>query len=110
MPAIAGNPAAGSRPFGANGMMATVPMKVSVEPMAPKLPSRLFQNPNNRSAPKVHSETPRNQLAPRTPNTGYSQKIGGPSLMNEWDQDLRLISRITSGTKSQKDKHHRCAG
>jgi hypothetical protein len=83
-------------------MMATVPMKVSVEPMAPKIPSRLFQNPNNSSAPKVHSETPRNQLAPRTPNTGYSQKISGPLLMNEWDQDLRLISESLLVPKARK--------
>ena len=70
MPAIAGNPAAGSQLFGANGMMVTVPMKVSVEPMAPKIPSRLFQNPKNSKVPNVHSETPRNQLAPRRPKTG----------------------------------------
>ena len=33
------------------------------------------------SAPNVHSETPRNQLAPPTPKAGYSHQISGPLLM-----------------------------
>jgi hypothetical protein len=81
LPAIAGNPAAGSQPFGMNGMIVTVPTNVIVDPMAPKIPSRLFQNPRNSSAPNSHSETPRNQLAPRMPKTGYIQKISGPLLI-----------------------------
>ena len=34
-----------------------------------------IRRPMNRSAAKSHSETPRNQLAPRMPNTGYIQDI-----------------------------------
>ena len=78
---MAGNPATGSHPFGMNGMIVTVMMNVAVEPSAPRMPSRLSQNPRNSSAPISHSETPRNQLAPWMPNTGYSQKISGPWLI-----------------------------
>ena len=45
------------------------------------MPSFLFQNPANNSAQNTHSETPKNQLAPRMPKTGYIQKISGPLLM-----------------------------
>ena len=71
LPVIAGKPpATGSQPFGMNGMIVTVARKVSVEPMAARIPSGLFQNPKNSSAPNVHSETPRTQLAPRRPKRG----------------------------------------
>jgi hypothetical protein len=46
-----------------------------------RIPNFLFQNPKNRSAPNNHSETPRNQLAPRRPKTGYIQEIRGPLLI-----------------------------
>src|SRR5262249_3599650 len=69
-PAIAGNPAAGSHPFGMKGMMVTVATNVKVDPIAPSIPNLLSQKPRNRSAPNSHSETPRNQVAPRTPNAG----------------------------------------
>jgi hypothetical protein len=39
----------------------------------------LCQNPRKRSSPNNHSDTPRNQLAPRTPK--YIQEINGPLLM-----------------------------
>jgi hypothetical protein len=32
-------------------------------------------------AANIHSETPRNQLAPRMPNKGYIQEMSGPLLM-----------------------------
>jgi uncharacterized protein len=48
---------------------------------APRAPSVLFQNPSTSNAAMSHSETPRNQLAPRIPNTGYIQEISGPWLM-----------------------------
>jgi len=54
-----------------NGMMVTVIRKVTQEPSAPRIPSLLSQNPSNNSAPNSHSETLRNQLAPRAPKTGY---------------------------------------
>src|SRR5262249_48041286 len=80
-PAIAGNPAAGSQPFGMNGMMVTVDTNVMNEPRVPRIPNFLFQNPRNKSAAISHSETPKNQLAPRTPKAGYIQKMRGPLLM-----------------------------
>ena len=30
----------------------------------------LFQNPRSNSVPNVHSETPKNQVAPRMPRSG----------------------------------------
>jgi hypothetical protein len=60
LPAITGKPAIGSQPFGMNGMIV-----ILVDPMAPKIPSGLLQNPRNSSAPNSHSETPRSQEAPR---------------------------------------------
>ena len=46
------------------------------------MPALGFQNPQIRSAAVSHSETPRNQLAPWRPKTGYIQEVSGPLLMN----------------------------
>src|SRR5256885_701821 len=78
LPFIAGKPAAASQPSGMNGMMVTVPIIAKRQPRAPRTPALLFQKPQNKSAANNHSEAPRNQLAPRTPRTGYIQKISGP--------------------------------
>src|SRR5262249_29692407 len=82
LPANEVNPANGSQPPSMKGMIVTVVKKVTAEPAAPRMPSRLSQKPANSSAPKVHSATPRNQLAPCRPNAGYSHQISGPLLMN----------------------------
>jgi len=71
-PAIAGNPAAGSHPFGMNGMIVSVVKKIMVEPRAPRIPSFLFQNPAYRRAQIVHSDAPKNRAPPRSPKAGYS--------------------------------------
>src|SRR6266436_4968870 len=82
LPVIAGNPPAdAAQPFGMNGMMVKVMRNVRHDPAAPSAPSVLFQKPMKMSAPNNHSETPRNQLAPRMPNTGYIQEMSGPLLM-----------------------------
>src|SRR5579872_2065131 len=82
LPAIAGKPPAeAAQPFGMKGMMVTVPTNVATDPSAPKTPARLSQKPANSSAPNVHSETPKNQLAPRMPKTGYNHEISGPLLI-----------------------------
>src|ERR1700722_7112374 len=81
-PAIAGNQATGSQPFGMNGMIVNVVMKVMVEPSDPRAPSRLSQNPANKSAKIVHSDAPKNRAPPRRPKAGYSQKMKGLLLMN----------------------------
>src|SRR5260370_38319100 len=82
LPCIAGNPPADAfQPSGLKGMMVTVPIKEKTQPRAPRIPAFLFQNPQNKSAANSHSETPKNQLAPWMPKTGYSQKISGPLLM-----------------------------
>src|ERR1700746_895321 len=79
---IAGNPPAdASQPFGKNGMIVNVAINEKQEPSAPRIPAFLFQKPQNRSAPNSHSETPKNQVAPRTLNTEYIQKIRGPWLI-----------------------------
>src|SRR6266481_3481894 len=62
-------------------MIVVVPTNDAIPPSAPRTPAVLFQNPMNISAPKVHSETPRNQQAPLTPKTGYIQEMSGPLLM-----------------------------
>src|SRR5207237_8157662 len=77
--AMAGNPPAdAAHPSGMNGMIVTVPRNAPQEPRAPRIPSRLYQNPRNKSTADDHSDTPRNQVAPRMPNTGYIQEISGP--------------------------------
>src|SRR5262245_33917301 len=82
LPVMAGNPPAdAAQPSGMKGMMVTVVTNVATEAAAPRTPAFLFQNPQNRSAPLNHSETPRNQLAPRRPNTGYIHRMRGPLLM-----------------------------
>jgi len=76
---IAGNPPADfSQAFGKNGMIVTVATNEKHEPMAPRIPNFLFQNPENNSAPNNHSETPKKRPAPRMPKTGYIQEISGP--------------------------------
>src|SRR5262245_54238160 len=82
LPAMAGNPPAeAAQPSGMNGMIVMVPMNAAHEPRAPRIPSRLYQNPRNKSSAKDHSDRPRNQLAPRTPNAGYNHQINGPLLI-----------------------------
>src|SRR5262249_24103548 len=82
LPVIAGNPPAdAAQPSGMNGMIVIVMMNDRHAPAAPSAPRALFQNPMKMSAPNNHSETPRNQLAPRMPNTGYIQAMSGPLLM-----------------------------
>ena len=82
LPAIAGNPPAdAAQPFAINEIIVTVPMNVIQEPSAPSIPNLLSYNPMNKSAPNNHSEMPKNQLKPRTPKTGYNQKISGPLLI-----------------------------
>src|SRR6266481_8106101 len=79
---IAGKPPAdAAQPSGIKGMIVVVPTNDAIPPSAPRTPAVLFQNPMNISAPKVHSETPRNQQAPLTPKTGYIQAMSGPLLM-----------------------------
>src|SRR5262245_24943882 len=79
---IAGNPPAdGAQPLGMKGMIVTVAMKEKDEPRAPRIPSFLFQNPANNRAQNPHSATPKNQVAPRTPKSGYIQEIRGPLLI-----------------------------
>src|SRR5215470_5656080 len=83
LPAMAGNPPAeAAQPSGMNGMIVMVPMNAAQEPRAPRIPSRLCQNPRNKRSAKDHSDRPRNQVAPRTPNTGYIHESSGPLLMN----------------------------
>src|SRR6266851_6691166 len=79
---IAGKPPAdAAQPPGIKGMIVVVDTNEAIPPSAPRTPAFLFQNPQNRNAPNNHSETPRNQVAPRMPKTGYIQKISGPLLI-----------------------------
>src|SRR5580658_3074996 len=76
---IAGKPPAdGSQLLGKKGRVVKVAMKEKHEPMAPKIPSCLFQNPSNNSRPKVHSAAPKNHVAPRMPKTKYIQDLVRP--------------------------------
>src|SRR2546427_13234540 len=80
LPAMAGNPPAdAAHPSGMNGMIVTVPRNAPQELRAPRIPSRLYQNPRNKSTADDHSYRPRNQLAPRMPNMGSVQENSGPS-------------------------------
>ena len=91
-----------------NGMIVTVPRKVSVEPMAPRITQLLVP----KSQKQQHAERP----------FGNAEKPTGPAeaedgiepenqraIADVGDQDLRLIREPFLITKSQKDKHHRCA-
>src|SRR5262249_32377351 len=83
LPVIAGNPPAdAARPSGIKGMIVTVVMKVATEPMAPRTPAFLFQNPKNKSAPNNHSETPKNQLGTRMPTSWYAHEASVPLLIS----------------------------
>src|ERR1700752_2322794 len=79
---IAGKPPAeGAQPSGIHGIMVNVANMEKQEPIAPRIPSFLFQNPKNKRAQISHSATPKNHVAPRMPRTGYIQEIRGPLLM-----------------------------
>jgi hypothetical protein len=109
LPVIAGNPPAdAAQPFGINGIIVRVIMNERHEPIAPRIPNLLYQNSKNKSAPNNHSDTPKNQLAPRMPKTGYNQEIRGPLLI-KGDQCLRLIVKPFLIPKEEEDNHHRCA-
>src|SRR5215475_3209490 len=81
-PAIAGNPAAGSHPFGINGMIVRVVIKVMLDARAPRIPNLLSQNPAYKRARIVHSDAPKNRAPPRIPKARYNQKRKGLWLMN----------------------------
>jgi hypothetical protein len=66
-------------------------MNVTHEPSAPRIPNFLFQNPKNKSATNNHSETPKNQLAPRMP--GLAQ----PGAWRSESRALAVYIRVTSG-------------
>jgi hypothetical protein len=74
-------PAEAAQPSGKNGIMVAVATKEKQEPRAPRIPAFLFQKPQKTRAPNSHSETPKNQVAPRILKTEYIQKISGPWLM-----------------------------
>jgi len=82
-PCIAGNPPAEAfQPSGMKGIMLMVEMNDAIPPKAPSALAFLFQKPAKVRAPNSHSEAPRNQVAPRMPNSGYIQKIKGLLLIN----------------------------
>src|SRR2546425_10778913 len=82
LPAMAGNPPAdAAHPSGMTGMIGTGPRNAPQEPRAPRILSRLYQNPRNKSTADDHSDTPTNQLTPRTPNMGYIPELSGPLLI-----------------------------
>src|SRR5436309_16003499 len=79
LPAMAGNPPAdAAHPSGMNAMIVTAPRNAPQEPRAPRIPSRLYQNPMNKSTADDRSDRPRNQLASRRPHQEYSQETSGP--------------------------------
>src|SRR4029077_20145586 len=79
---IAGNPpAAVAQRSGMKGIIETVARNVKTDPAAPSAPNFLFQYPNRIRLPKVHSDTPRNQLAPRMRTPGYSHDTSGLLLI-----------------------------
>ena len=63
-------------------MMVHVPMNVTIDPSAPSTPTYAFQKPRRSNVPNVSSDVPRKKPAPRTPNTGSSQKTRGLWLMS----------------------------
>src|SRR2546422_1796346 len=57
LPAMAGKPPAdAAHPSGMNGMIVTVPRNAPQEPRAPRIPSRLYQNPRNKRSEEHTSE------------------------------------------------------
>src|SRR6266404_8171444 len=86
-----------------NGMIVTVATYVMHDPIAPRIPTCLFQNPQNRSEQISHSITPRNQLPPRMPNAGYIHEISGPLLTREsapWPRTRTISGIQTAGIRS----------
>lgn len=82
MPIIAGQPPADAgQPFGMKELVVTVMTKVTTEPAAPRMPSRLLQWPGRIRGPNVHPATPGNQLATHRPNARHIQEMSGPLLM-----------------------------
>ena len=70
-------PASVAHALGKNGMIVTVPRKVTIEPSAPRIPSLGTQTPRSISVPNSHSVVPRKNPAPETPKAGISQKTSG---------------------------------
>src|SRR5215813_8835208 len=81
---IAGNPPAeAAQPSGKKGMIVIVARNVKHEPSAPRIPAFLFQNPQNRSEPNSHSETPKNQVALGCQKPGTTRRSEGHCLCKE---------------------------
>jgi hypothetical protein len=99
---MAGNPPAdAAQPFGINGMIVTVAINEKHEPMAPRIPSFLFQNPESKSALNNHSDTHKKRLAPRMPKTGYIQG-DKRAVADVWDQTLCVIVKPFPYPKNRK--------
>src|SRR5205807_5552892 len=56
----------------------------------------------------IYSEAPRNQLAPRTPNTGYKPE-NKRAIADERNERLRLVRKPLLVAEEREDQHHRCA-
>src|SRR2546422_4170815 len=109
LPAMAGNPPAdAAHPSGMNGMIVTVPRNAPQEPRAPRILSRLYQNPRNKSTADDHSDTPRNQLAP--PDAEHGVHPGNQRAVADiGNQHLRLVREPLLVAEEQEEKDHRCA-
>src|SRR5262249_6349760 len=90
------------------GIIVTVAINEKHEPMAPRIPSFLFQNPKNKSAAISHSETPKNQLVPPDAENRVHPK-NKRAVADIRNQRLRLIFKPFLIPKEQKDQYHRCA-
>jgi hypothetical protein len=98
-------PADAAQPSGINGIIVMVVINVAQEPAAPRIPSLLFLKPKNKSAPNSHSETPKNQLAPRT-RENRVHPGNKRAVADKRNQRLRLIVKPLLVAKKEEDDYH----
>jgi hypothetical protein len=103
LPVIAGKPPAdAAQPFGMNGMMVTVMTKVTTEPAAPRMLSRLSQKPER---PFGDAQEPARAADAERGIHPPDQR----TVADIRDKHPRFVLEPLLVTEEQKDDHHRGA-
>src|SRR5215510_12561375 len=100
-PAIAGNPAAGSHPFGMKGMMVTVATNVKVDPSAPSISQSLIPEAQEQE----RTEQPfRNTQEPGCPSDAKCgiEPENERSVADKGDQHLSFVLKPLLIAKGQE--------
>src|SRR5215471_16660713 len=105
-PAIAGNPATGSHPFGMKGMMVTVVTNVKVEPIAPRDSQSLIPEAQEQERAEQPFRNTQEPACPSDAKRGIEPE-NERSVADIGDQHLSFVLKPLLVAKGQEYEHHR---